>query len=137
MSKTIARSNIPRRPGDEDGELFFNSFSASVLGQNYMLTASFRRHLPSMQVLTVPQPPYAFSGESRVLPQDVRVMRRPYLLAGSRTMSGCWMQSYIAKTAVQKADIRGYTCGERGGYQETCCKSVCYTALRFGYTFYK
>jgi hypothetical protein len=62
---------------DEDGKLILISH------MGHILTLFFLRGLPRLQVLAVPEPEHALSHQPGMLPQDVRVLRRPHLLIGS------------------------------------------------------
>lgn len=48
-----------------------------------MLTIFLYRGLSRLQVLTVPESQYAISHQPGMLPQDVRVLRGPYILLRS------------------------------------------------------
>lgn len=71
-----SKNGIDRR--DEDGELFHPSYAGEYAN------TPFDRGLPRLQVLAVSQPEYAISHQPRMLPQDVRVLRRPNILLWTR-----------------------------------------------------
>lgn len=53
-----------------------------------------------MQIVAVPEPKHAVPREPGMLPQDVRVVRRPHLLAGPGTVSGGRVRADVAQAAV-------------------------------------
>ena len=58
-----------------------------------------------MQIVAVPEPKHAVPREPGVLPQDVRVVRGPDLLAGPGAVSGCGVWADVEEAEVQEADF--------------------------------
>ncbi len=58
-----------------------------------------------MQIVALPEPEHALPRQPRMLPQDVRVVRRPHLLAGPGPVSRGRVRADLAQAAVQEADL--------------------------------
>lgn len=98
--------DIMAHRGDDDGK------STSHDPLEYTLTVS--RGVPCLQILAVSEPRHAISHQSRMLPQDVRVLRGPDLLLRPRELSCGGLSQDLAQEPVSQADIRGYQCGKGG-----------------------
>lgn len=80
--------------------------SLLLMTLEYSLTAS--RGVPCLQILPLPEPGHAISHQSRMLPQDVRVLRGPNLLLRPRELSRGGLSQDPAQEPISQADIRGY-----------------------------
>ena len=75
VTTMASKAGIDRR--DDDGKC------ALVSEFGIIANMSFDRGLPRLQVLAVSEPEHAIPDQPGVLPQDVRVLRRPNLLVWS------------------------------------------------------
>ena len=64
-----------------------------------------RRNLPRLQIQPLPQPLPPLPGEPGMLPQNVRVLRRPPLLARPRAVPHQRLRKNTPQTPVSHADV--------------------------------
>lgn len=92
---------------DEDGKLVI------YLEYGYILSISFYRGLSRLQVLTVPEPQYAISHQSGMLPQDVRVLRGPYFLLRPVQLPSRRLPEDSTQEQIPSTNLRGHRRGAR------------------------
>ena len=80
--------------------------------------------MPGVQILPLSQPEHAIPRQSRMLPQDVRILRRPYLLFRTRTVPCRRLCAYATKAALSETDFRGYQGREGSRHQKKGCRRV-------------
>jgi len=69
------------------------------------LTENHIRHLPHLQIIPLSQPEHAVPCQSSMLPQDVRVLRRPHILPGPSPLPRGRLCAYDTEATIQEADI--------------------------------
>ena len=77
------------------------------------------RHLPRLQILPLPQPIHALPREPGMLPQDVRILRRPHLLARPRPLPRRRLRPHPAQSPLPPPNLRGPAYRARSRYPET------------------
>lgn len=93
------------------GRWYAQDLKFKILRPKQRITANntkLDRNMSGLQIVAVPEPKHAVPGQSRVLPQNVWIMRRPHILSGSCTVSRHWMWQDIAKSQIQKTDVWRY-----------------------------
>ena len=73
------------------------------------MVTSFYRYLPGLQIFPLPEPEYEVPNKPGMLPQNVRVLRRPHILFRPSPLSGGWLRAHITETTLPEADTSGHT----------------------------
>ena len=107
--------------------MFFNSVSPVTSSQSFnygsrpspqrghsLPARPGRRHLPRLQILPLPQPQHALPRQPRMLPQNVRVLRRPHFQHGPCPLSCRRLRSHPPQTTISATDLRRSADRERG-----------------------
>lgn len=77
------------------------------------LTLPWPRCMPGMQVITLPEPKHEVHDRAIMLPQNVRVLRRPHLFLRSSTMSRSRLRQDATQSTLQIPQLRG-SCHRKG-----------------------
>lgn len=89
--------------GDEDGKFTPSDYESGAQADHALY-----RGLPRLQILAVLEPGHAIPYQSRMLPQNVRIVRGQDILFRARELPRSGVPQDTEKEPISQADIRGY-----------------------------